>query len=56
MIHHEFKRGTPILIILKNGEYIIDKFMDNFAKGIICKKTKVKYEDCRSITIYRGKI
>ena len=29
MIHHGFKKGKRVLLILKSGEKIIDKFVDS---------------------------
>ena len=53
MVHHAFKKGTPILIIFKDGHKLIEKFIDNYAKGIICEHVKINYKDVRSITIYK---
>lgn len=41
MIHHGFKKGKKALIILKNGEKIIDKFKDSNSQYIELEKHKI---------------
>jgi len=53
-IHTGFKKHQKILIILKSGEYIIDKYVDTKAKYLILKEhKKINLNSIRCTTIYR---
>ncbi len=55
MLHHNFKKGTPVLIIFKDGTSKIDKFLDYKAKFFICENAKYNFKDIRSTGIYKEK-
>lgn len=55
MIHHNFRKGQPIFIILKDGRKVMGKYLEKHSKGIMLNsKILIKYEDMRSATIWRG--
>lgn len=55
MIHTDFKKGTKLFVIRKNGTKFIDKFVEKKRAVIIFKNyNRIKIKDLRSITIYRG--
>lgn len=54
MVHHNFKKGKRVFIILKNGEKIIDKYLDTKGDLIILEKNSIKFSDIRSSTIFKN--
>lgn len=54
MIHYGFPKGATLLIILKDGKLIKDKYVDTKSGTLILKKHKFKYNDIRSTTIWKG--
>lgn len=55
MIHHGFKQGKKVLIILNNGEKVIGKFKGSNSKYIKLENRKIKWKDMRSSTIYKDR-
>ncbi len=55
MIHHGFKQGKKVLIILNTGKHIISKFKSSSSKYIELEDGKIKWSDIRSSTIYKDR-
>lgn len=53
MLHHNFRKGQRIFIILNNGIKIVDRFMYSKSKYIELEKQNIHWKDIRSITIRR---
>lgn len=56
MIHHGFKKGKRVLLILKSGEKIIDKFVDSNSNYIILENGKYNWKDIRATTINKNRL
>lgn len=55
MIHHNFRKGQRLFVIMRDGSKIIGKFSQKKSKGIMLESGElVRYIDVRSITILRG--
>ena len=55
MLHHNFRKGQPLFVIMRNGDKIIGKYLQKKSKGIMLESGDfVSYADARSITILRG--
>lgn len=57
MQHHIFRKNKKILVITKDGEYIIGKFKESKSKYIVLvtdekKEVKIHFSNIRSSTIY----
>jgi len=55
MIHHGFKQGKRVLIILNTGEHVIGKFKESSSNYIKLEDKKIKWSDIRSSTIYKDR-
>lgn len=44
MIHHGFKQGKRVLIIMKSGEKVIGKFLSSNANSIVLDSRKIPLE------------
>lgn len=55
MIHHGFKKGKKVFIILKGGEKIIDKFKDSNSQYIELKNHKIFWKDIQATTINKNR-
>lgn len=53
MIHHGFKKGKKVLIILNTGEHIVGKFKDSSSEYIELDGQKLKWRYIRSSTIFK---
>ena len=53
MLHHEFRKGQKVFIILKNGQQIIDKFVATKGNYLICENSRYAWKAIRSSTIYK---
>ncbi len=56
MIHHGFKPGKKVLIILNKGEHIVSKFKSSSSNYIELECGKIKWKSIRSSTIYKDRI
>lgn len=56
MIHHGFKKGKRVFLILKSGEKIIDKFVDSNSNYIILENGKYNWKDIRATTINKNRL
>lgn len=56
MIHHGFKQGKRVLIILNTGEHIVSKFKGSSSNYIELEDKKIKWSDIRSSTIYKDRM
>ena len=56
MIHHGFKKGKHVLLILKSGEKIIDKFVGSNSNYIILENGKYNWKDIRATTINKNRL
>ena len=54
MVHHEFRKGQKVLVILRNGNQIVDKYIGEKGQYLILEKHKIKWKDIRSSTIYKN--
>lgn len=55
IIHHGFKKGKKVFIILRNGEKIIDKFKDSNSQYIELEKHKIFWKDIQATTINKNR-
>lgn len=55
MVHHEFRKGQRVLVILKNGEQIIDKYYGSTSKFLKLENINIEWKNIRSSTIYKNK-
>lgn len=57
MIHYDFPKGVKLLVILKDGSKIIDKYIETKSahSHLVLERHNIKYKDIRSTTIYKPK-
>jgi len=55
MIHHGFKKGKKVLVILNNGEQIVGKFKDSTSMYLVLEDRSIKWNDIRSSTIFKDR-
>ena len=55
MIHTDFRKGTKLWIIFKDGRTIKDKFLESKSGLIICEKQRYSTSLLRSVTIWRNR-
>lgn len=55
MIHHGFKKGKRVLVILKNNQEIIGKFVDSSSQYLTLDNTKIPWKDIRATTIFKNR-
>lgn len=55
MIHHGFKKGKRVYVVLNNGQEIIDKFVDSTSQYLILENNKIKWKDIRCTTINKNR-
>ena len=53
MIHHNFPKGTRILIIFRDGRKLDCKFLDRKASRMVTSKGEYLYRDMRATMIYK---
>lgn len=56
MIHYAFPKGVRLLIIMKDGSKLIDKYVEIKHRTLVLENGTIKYENIRSTTIYKGKV
>ena len=56
MIHYGFPKGARLLVIMKDGSKLVDKYVETKHGTLILEKGPIKYEYIRSTTIYKGKV
>ena len=54
MIHHGFRQGKRVIVMMRDGCKIIGKFDKNYSKGLIVDGQRLPYIDMRSATIYKN--
>ena len=53
-IHKDFRKGKRVLVMLRNGEKIVGKFISNDSLGItLDQDIHIKNKDIRAITILK---
>lgn len=53
--HTSCRKGTKVLIILKDGRWLIEKFVERKAKGVVLEKSGlIKVGDIRAFTVYKS--
>lgn len=55
MIHHGFKKGKRVLVILNSGEKVVGKFKDSNSGYLELENRNIKWSDIRSSTIYKDR-
>lgn len=55
MVHHNFKKGQKVLVILKNGEQLVDKYYGETSKYLKLENNSIEWKNIRSSTIYKNK-
>lgn len=53
MVHHNFKKGTKVLVILRDGSKIIDKYHSSKGHYLVLENHSISWADIRSSTIYK---
>lgn len=56
MIHHGFKKGKRVLVILNTGEHVVGKFKGSSSSYIELDNVKIKWSNIRSSTIYKDRM
>ena len=56
MVHHGFKKGKRVLVILKSGQKIVDKFLDSNSNYLILENGKYNWKDIRATTINKNRV
>ena len=55
MVHHGFKKGKKVLVILNSGEKVVGRFSDSTSMYLILEKETIKWSDIRSSTIFKDR-
>lgn len=55
MIHHGFKQGKKVLVILKSGEKVVGKFLSSNSSSIVLDCGKYNWKDIRATTINKNR-
>lgn len=55
MIHHGFKKGKKVLVILDSGKHVVGKFKESTSNYIELENKKIKWSNIRSSTIYKNR-
>lgn len=55
MVHHNFKKGTKVLVILQDGSQIIGKYHSSKGHYLILEEQQIAWSNIRSSTIYKQK-
>jgi len=55
MLHHGFKKGKKVLVILNNGEKVVGKFKDSTSMYLGLENGNIKWSDIRSSTIFKDR-
>ena len=53
MLHHNFPKGTRILIIFRDGTKLDCKFWDRKARHMVTDKGEFLYKSMRATTIFK---
>lgn len=56
MIHYGFPKGARLLVIMKDGSKLVDKYVETKHATLVLENCSLKYENIRSTTIYKGKV
>ena len=54
MLHHEFRKGQKVLVILKNNNKIVDKYYGKTSKYLKLENQNIEWKNIRSSTIYNN--
>lgn len=55
MIHHGFKKGKRVYVVLKDGTDLVSKFVDSTSQYLILEDYKIKWSDIRCTTINKNR-
>lgn len=55
MVHHSFKKGQKVLVILRNGDRIIDRYYGQTSNYLKLDNNNIEWKNIRSSTIYKNK-
>lgn len=55
MIHHGFKKGKRVFVILNDGRELVSKFVDSNSQFIILEDYKIPWKDIRATTINKNR-
>ncbi len=54
-IHHEFNKGKKVIVKMRDGSTIIDKYIENRSRGIVLQNVGfVSYADITNVGIFKG--
>lgn len=56
MLHYGFPKGARLLVIMKDGSKLVDKYVETKNTTLVLENCSLKYENIRSTTIYKGKV
>ena len=56
MIHTAYRKGQRIIITLKTGKRLLEKYLESKSGRIITDQGSRRTKEIRAITIYRGQI
>jgi len=56
MLHHNFRKGTHILIIFRDGSQLDCKFLDRKAKSMITDKGEFLFRTMRATMIFKHRV
>jgi hypothetical protein len=55
--HTHYKRGTPLRIILRDGQHIYDQYESHGSGHIILRERgKIQLKSVKAVTIWKGKL
>ena len=56
MIHHGFKKGKKVFVILNNGQELVGKFVESTSQYLILDIGKIKWANIRCTTINKQRV
>jgi len=55
--HTHYKRGTPLRIILRDGQHIYDQYESHGSGHIVLRERgKIQLKSVKAVTIWKGKL
>lgn len=53
-IHHDFRQGQRVFVILKNKQKIVGQYIGKTHNHLLLSSGALPWKDIRSVTIYKG--
>lgn len=56
MIHTSFHKGTPLLLIFRDGKRCLDKFVEKRSRGFVVEKLGYLHtKNLRNVSVFKGR-